>query len=143
MTAGWRFLVDENLHPRIVTYLRKENIDASYVPDVLFEGADDEADILPYLTDHDCILVTNDLEHFGDRAPGEHEGIVLVYDGKLTAFEISPVAEGGVGGREAGRDPVRRSCCTACRSPRSSAPSRTRTPRPGCPGASCRFRPSW
>jgi predicted nuclease of predicted toxin-antitoxin system len=37
MTAGWRFLVDENLHPQIVTYLRKENIDASYVPDVLFE----------------------------------------------------------------------------------------------------------
>jgi predicted nuclease of predicted toxin-antitoxin system len=88
MTAGWRFLVDENLHPQIVTYLRKENIDASYVPDVLFEGADDEADILPYLTDHDRILVTNDLEHFSDRAPGEHEGIVLVYDGKLTAFEI-------------------------------------------------------
>ena len=130
MTAGWRFLVDENLHPPIVTYLRKEDIDASYVPDVLFEGADDEADVLPYLSEHDCILVTNDLTHFSDRAPDEHEGIVLVYDGKLTAFEISPVAEGGVGGREAGRDPVRRSCCTACRPHLGSVPSNTRRPRP-------------
>jgi len=88
MTAQWRFLIDENLHPPIVTYLRKEDIDASYVPDVLFEGADDEADILPYLGESDRIFVTNDLRHFGDRHPSEHEGIVLVYDGELTAFEI-------------------------------------------------------
>lgn len=88
MAAEWRFLVDENLHPQIVDYLENEDITAAYVPDVLFEGADDNEDILPFARKEDIIIVTNDLRHFSDRNDREHEGIVLVYDGKLEAFEI-------------------------------------------------------
>lgn len=88
MAAEWRFLVDENLHPQIVDYRENEDITAAYVPDVLFEGADDDADILPFIREEDVIIVTNDLRHFSDRDDEEHEGIILVYDGKLEAFEI-------------------------------------------------------
>lgn len=88
MAAEWRFLVDENLHPQIVDYLENEGITAAYIPDVLFEGADDDEDVLPYVRDEDAILITNDLRHFSDRDHREHDGIILVYDGKLEAFEI-------------------------------------------------------
>lgn len=88
MSAEWRFLIDENLDPQIVRYLKKETLDAAYVPNVLFEGADDDDDILPHAREHDYIFVTNDLQHFSDREFDEHEGIVLVYDGKLKTFEI-------------------------------------------------------
>lgn len=84
----WRFLVDENLHPPIVTYLGKEEIHAAYVPDVLFEGADDDDDVLPFARAGDYVLVTNDLRDFGTRDPDEHEGIVLVYDGTLHSLDI-------------------------------------------------------
>lgn len=88
MESEWRFLVDENLHPPIVTYLGKEDIDAGYVPEILFEGADGENDILPFAREHDHIIVTNDLRHFSDRDDDDHEGIILVYDGKLKPFDI-------------------------------------------------------
>jgi len=88
MPPEWRFLIDENLHPQIVPYLEKADLGAEYVPTVLFEGADDDEDIVPYVLEHDAIFVTHDLRHFSDRAPEEHEGIILVYDGELEAFEI-------------------------------------------------------
>lgn len=89
MGTEWRFLIDENLHPQIVRYLGKEDIDAAYVPAVLFEGADDEEDILPYARDHDSIVVTNDIRDFIDRSDDEHEGIILVFDGRRSAFTIT------------------------------------------------------
>lgn len=88
MGDEWRFLIDENLHPQIVRYLGKEGFDAEYVPDVLFIGADDDDDVLPYARKHDHVVVTNDVRDFSDRDDGEHEGIILVYDGQLTAFTI-------------------------------------------------------
>jgi uncharacterized protein with PIN domain len=88
MGGEWRFLIDENLHPQIANYLDNEGFEAAYVPAVTFEGADDEEDILPFARTHDHIVVTNDLRHFTQREDDEHVGIILVYDGKLTAFEI-------------------------------------------------------
>lgn len=88
MGFPWRFLIDENLHPPIVTYLEKEQITAAYVPDVLFEGADDDDKVLPFARENDYILVTADLRHFSNRGDSEHEGIVLVYDGTLDSFSI-------------------------------------------------------
>lgn len=89
MAEPWRFLIDENLHPPIVDELAEEQIDAAYVPDVLFEGADDDGDVLPFARTHDYIVVTNDLQHFSKRDDSEHEGIILVYDGTLQPFEIA------------------------------------------------------
>lgn len=40
-SSHWRFLVDENLDPTIVEELSEHDIDAEYVVDALFEGADD------------------------------------------------------------------------------------------------------
>lgn len=89
MGASWRFLIDENLHPPIVDSLTAERIEAAYVPEALFEGADDDEDVLPFARTHDYILVTNDVRHFSNRDDSEHEGIVLVYDGTLSPFEIA------------------------------------------------------
>lgn len=89
MAAPWRFLIDENLHPPIVDDLAPDQIEAAYVPDVLFGGADDDDDVLPFARSYDYIVVTNDLRHFSDRRDDEHAGIVLVYDGTLQPFEIA------------------------------------------------------
>ncbi|WP_254830241.1 DUF5615 family PIN-like protein [Haloglomus salinum] len=35
MGGEWRFLLDENVDPKTVTYLEKEGIDAEHVRDVL------------------------------------------------------------------------------------------------------------
>lgn len=89
MAAPWRFLIDENLHPPVVDKLAEESIEAAYVPNILFEGADDDDDVLPFARTHDYIFVTNDLRHFSDRDDTEHAGIVLVYDGRLQPVEIA------------------------------------------------------
>lgn len=89
MTGEWAFLIDENLEPQIATYLEKEDLTADHVLGVLFQGADDSDDILPYLRDHDRIFVTNDVSHFSDVPDEDHEGIIIVYDGELRAFEIT------------------------------------------------------
>jgi len=44
--SEWRFLLDENVDPKTATYLEKEGIHAEHVRDALWQGADDEADIL-------------------------------------------------------------------------------------------------
>ncbi|WP_435066361.1 DUF5615 family PIN-like protein [Halobaculum sp. EA56] len=53
--SGWRFLLDENIDPKTATYLEKEGIYAEHVRDALWQGADDEADVLPYARDHELI----------------------------------------------------------------------------------------
>lgn len=89
VTSEWAFLIDENLEPRIATYLKKEGIAADHVLDALFEGADDRDDILPYLREHDRIFVTNDVTDFSTVPDTAHEGIIILYDGKRPAFEIT------------------------------------------------------
>lgn len=87
----WRFLIDENLSPNIVTELDRQNIAAEYVVDALFEGADDFEDILPYCRETETVLVTNNVHDFNPTtlAPDDHAGIVIVHDKARPASEIA------------------------------------------------------
>lgn len=81
----WRFLLDENIDPKVATYLGKEGLYAEHVRDTIGQGADDEADILPYARAHDSIIVTNDVKDFGALPSDAHTGIVLLYDDTMPA----------------------------------------------------------
>lgn len=89
MTAEWGFLVDENLDPQIAHYLENEGVRAEHVLDALFEGADDRDDLLPYARAEDLVVVTNDVTDFSRVPDHEHEGVVIVYDGALPAFDVA------------------------------------------------------
>jgi len=87
--SGWRFLLDENIDPKTATYLAKEEIYAEHVTDVLWQGADDEADILPYAREHELIVVTSDVKDFGGLPSDAHAGIVLLYDDTMPAYQVA------------------------------------------------------
>lgn len=89
MAEGWRFLVDECMEPSIARILRTEGVNVRHVQEVpeLGKGADDAADILPYLKREDAILVTSNFRDFGDIAFEEHEGVLLDFDGRRSARE--------------------------------------------------------
>jgi predicted nuclease of predicted toxin-antitoxin system len=89
--SEWRFLIDENLSPTIVTELDRRDIAAEYVLDALFEGADDFEDILPYCRQTDTVLVTNNVRDFNatDLSPADHAGIVIVHNKDRPAAEIA------------------------------------------------------
>lgn len=38
---AWRFLLDENIDPKVATYLRKADLFAFHVRDAIGQGADD------------------------------------------------------------------------------------------------------
>jgi len=59
--AGWRFLLDENVDPKVARYLEKEGLSAEHVRGALGQGADDEDDVLPYARERDSIVVTSDV----------------------------------------------------------------------------------
>ena len=65
--APWRFLLDENIDPKVATYLDKEGLFALHVRDTLGQGADDREDILPHARDQDLIVVTSDVEEYRAR----------------------------------------------------------------------------
>jgi predicted nuclease of predicted toxin-antitoxin system len=62
--SAWQFLLDENIDPKVATYLQKADVSAVHVRDVLGQGADDEADILPYARERDRVIVTSDVTDF-------------------------------------------------------------------------------
>lgn len=45
--------------------------------------------ILPYARTEDLIVVTNNVLDFKPLADDEHAGIVIVYDNRLSAFQIA------------------------------------------------------
>jgi predicted nuclease of predicted toxin-antitoxin system len=45
--SEWRFLLDENIDPKVATYLDKEGLFAAHVRDAVGQGADDEGDSSP------------------------------------------------------------------------------------------------
>ena len=51
--AAWRFLLDENVDPKVISYLEKEDLVAQHVQDALGAGAAGESDVLPYVCDTD------------------------------------------------------------------------------------------
>jgi predicted nuclease of predicted toxin-antitoxin system len=87
--SGWRFLLDENIDPKTATYLEKEEIYAEHVRDALWQGADDEADVLPYARNHELIIVTSDVKDFGGVSSDVHAGIVLLYDDTMPAYQVA------------------------------------------------------
>lgn len=84
----WQFLLDENVDPKVGRYLDKEGVRAKHVSQVLGQGADDEADILPYSRRHDLVIVTSDVTDFARLPPDAHAGIVLLYDDTLPAYRV-------------------------------------------------------
>lgn len=87
--AEWRFLLDENIDPKVATYLDKEHLFAVHVRDTLGQGADDEDDVLPYARKHDLIVVTSDVKDFGDLPSESHAGVVLLYDDTMPAYRVA------------------------------------------------------
>jgi predicted nuclease of predicted toxin-antitoxin system len=87
--SDWRFLLDENVDPKTAAYLDEEGVSAKYVPDVLWEGADDETDVLPYAVEHGLVVVTSDVTDFSDLARDDHAGVVLLYDDTMAAYDIA------------------------------------------------------
>ena len=87
--SEWRFLLDENIDPKTVTYLRKEGVDVEHVRDTLAEGADDEADILPYAREAERIIVTSDVSDFGALDSDTHAGVVLLHDDTMAAYGVA------------------------------------------------------
>lgn len=87
----WRFLIDENLNPAIATKLEQPDIEAEYVLDALFEGADDFEDILPYCRETGTVLVTNNVLDFNstDLTAEDHSGIIIVHEKTRSAAEIA------------------------------------------------------
>lgn len=60
-----------------------------HVRDALWQGADDEDDVLPYAREHDLIIVTSDVNDFGDQQANAHAGIVLLYDDTMPAYRVA------------------------------------------------------
>jgi len=87
--SDWRFLLDENIDPQTATFLDEEGIIAEYVPEVLWQGADDERDVLPYAVEHGLVVVTSDVTDFSDLDRDDHDGVVLLYDDTMAAYDIA------------------------------------------------------
>jgi len=62
--SDWYVLVDEDIGRRVVDFLRHEGVRADHVADALFQGADDEEDVLPYTREHEAVLVTANWRDF-------------------------------------------------------------------------------
>lgn len=87
--AGWRFLLDENVDPKVATYLEKEGLYAEHVRDTLGQGADDGDDVLPHARASELIIVTSDVSDFGDIPSDAHAGVVLLYDDTMPAYRVA------------------------------------------------------
>lgn len=90
MTASdWGFLLDENIDRQTAIQLQEHDHRADLVVDVLTPGADDIGDILPYARAEDLIIVTKDVSDFARLHPEEHEGLVLVFNDRLSGFQLA------------------------------------------------------
>jgi hypothetical protein len=87
--SEWGFLLDENIDPKVETYLDKEDLFAVHVRDTVGQGADDEDDVLPYAREHNLITVTSDVKDFGALPSEAHAGVVLLYDDTMPAYHVA------------------------------------------------------
>lgn len=87
--SEWRFLLDENVDPKVATYLDKEDLFAVHVRDTVGQGADDEDDVLPYAREHDLTIVTSDVTDFGALPNEAGAGVVLLYDDTMPAYRVA------------------------------------------------------
>ena len=84
----WGFLLDENVERAVGTYLHEHGYRVDHVVSVLEPGVDDVADILPYASAEDLILVTKDVSDFSALSPTDHEGLILINSHRLTVTEM-------------------------------------------------------
>ena len=87
--SEWRFLLDENIDPKVATYLDKAELFAVHVRDTVGQGADDQDDVLPYARERDLIVVTSDVTDFGALSNEVHAGIVLLHDDTMPAYRVA------------------------------------------------------
>lgn len=87
--SEWYILVDEDIGRRVVDFLEQEGIRADYVPDVLFQGADDEDDVMPYARENDAVLVTANWRDFTRFEPDRHDGCLVEFGHDETPMEIT------------------------------------------------------
>lgn len=75
----WRFLVDENLPARLVTYLRAEGYEAEHAYDVGLQTRPD-TDVFAYARAANATLLTqdHDLERDTGPFPPPHPGVILI-----------------------------------------------------------------
>lgn len=88
-TRDWAFLIDENLDKQTVAYLTAEAVSAEHVSTALWPGADDFEDILPYARQEDQIIVTNNILDFKPLPADAHNGLVIVYNNRVSAFQLA------------------------------------------------------
>lgn len=81
----WRFLLDENMEPRVESFLAAEGYDAEHVQDALSKGARDKPDVLSYAMRTSRIVITSDVKDFAGLAPSEHSGLMLLYEQRASA----------------------------------------------------------
>jgi hypothetical protein len=74
---GWSFLVDENTGKRVVDELAN-GYTVEHVVEVLWPGADDFNDILPYARAHDRVIITKNYRDFNPSVG--HCGIIIADD---------------------------------------------------------------
>lgn len=84
----WYFLVDEDPEPQIVTHLEKRGITAEHVRDALQRGATD-SEVLQYARAHDALVVTLDKKDFATISYNDHEGILVLRNGRVSAYETA------------------------------------------------------
>ena len=86
--AAWRFLLDENVDPKVVSYFEKEELAAQHVQEALGAGADDESDVMPCASEHGLIVFTSDVTDVGDLPTEDHASVVLLYDDTMAAYRV-------------------------------------------------------
>lgn len=84
----WRFLVDENVQPRVAEFLRSEGYEAQHVQSVLSKGAEDFDDVLPYAVEHNMVVLTADVKDFGPLSVSDHSGLLLLYNQRAPAYDV-------------------------------------------------------
>lgn len=87
--SAWGFLLDENVDPKVATYLDKEDLHAEHVRDALGQGATDEDDVLPYARENDLVVVTSDVTDFGSLPARASAGIILLHDDTMPAYRVA------------------------------------------------------
>lgn len=85
--SGWTFLVDENVDLEVARQLRSHDYDAVHVQEAMEKGAPDD-DVLELARGQNRILLTNDVKDFRNVPPGDHEGLLLIFDNREQAHEI-------------------------------------------------------
>jgi predicted nuclease of predicted toxin-antitoxin system len=86
----WYFVIDENLEPRVVELLEAEGFRADRVSsDILFRGAEDVDDVIEHAVEQDAIIVTNNWRDFKRFDTSIHNGVLIVFDNKESAWNIA------------------------------------------------------